>query len=277
MKGGIVLRFLKPLLLLVFLSTYIFSASPVMVGADLTYKSQYIWRGIQFNGESVFWPDVWINWNELTLMCFGSVDVTDIRKLQGEFTEVDFYLEYSHTFKPLSLTLGYAHYSYPGHLKTLEGADFNYSILKGSGEFYSTLSTNLKVANLSASVWYDVLNAGGVYFNPAFTISHTIKDIFTPELKIGIGLADSDHNAHWIGLAQGGATDFTTNLTLALVLPGKLGNYLSIGTDLNYSKVLNRDIEKTLKSNDMETSNFWFGFTVNGYLSTAAKEDKKDE
>ncbi len=271
------LRFLKPFLLLALLSTYVHSSSPVMVGADLTYKSQYIWRGIQFNSESVFWPDVWINWNELTFVVFGSVDMTDVTKRRGEFTEMDFFLEYSHSFKPLSLTLGYAHYSYPGHIESLDGADFNYSISKGSGEFYSTVTSNLKVINFGASVWYDIINARGVYFNPSLTLSHTVKEIFTPELKLGLGLADSDHNAHWIGLAEGGATDFTTNLTLSLVMPGKLGNYLTIGTDVNYSKVLNSDLEKTLKSGGMETSNFWFGFTVNGYLSTVKKEEKKDE
>lgn len=267
---------MKQFLLSIVFTLTIFSVAqaqaPAMVGGDLSMQTKYIWRGISFNDETVLWPDLWVNWNSLTLIMFGSVDATDINERKGELTELDLYLEYLHEFKKLSLKVGYVQYAFPQNAKANDPIDYNYSIAKGTGEFYSTLSTNFKVLNLSTSVWCDLINVRGVYFQPSLTLSHTVKDLFTPELSLGLGMADSDHNAHWIGIAESGLTDFTTSLSLQLVMPGKLGSYLTVKGDLNFATVVDEELKSTLKASNMETSNLWVGLSLNGYIDLTQKE-----
>lgn len=243
-------------ILLLALSVY--SAAPAMFGADLGYKSKYIWRGIPFNNQSVFWPDAWINWNELTLTGFWSIDITDTNGYQGKITEFDIILDYSHTFKFAALSVGYFHFNYPN--------DQGYP---PTGEFYTNIGTNLKVVNLTLSNYFDCLAVGGYWFSPSIEVAHTFKELFTPSLKLSLGYGSKKHNAYWIGVNKSGLTDFTGTINLALVLPGKAGEYMSISADANISKLLDEDFVDAFKDNDF---NFWAGFYINTYFGVGGGE-----
>ncbi len=250
-------------------------AAPAQVGGDVAYKSKYIWRGIPINTQSVLWPDAWINWNELTLLVFGSVNLTKISPdYRGKFTEVDLYLDYTHSFEYLSLSLGYAHYSYPGQYdgawtaeNTPDAAYGHYGVGKGTGEFYATMASVFPVVNLSVSAYVDIINVRGVYLNPSLVLSHTVFELLTPTLSAGIGVGDSDHNGAWFGVAQSGITDFTTTFQLAFVLPGKAGEYLSVGADVGFATIIDSDLQDTYSD---DKTNVWFGFTVSGYFDLAS-------
>lgn len=240
------------------LALTIHSAAPAMIGADVGYKSKYVWRGIPFNSQSVLWPDVWINWNEITLTGFWSMDLTDTNGYQGKITEFDVILDYSHTFKHASLSIGYYHFNFP-----------NDQGFPSTGEFYTNIGTNLKVVNLTLSNYFDCIAVSGYWFSPSIAFSHTFKELFTPSLSFSVGYGSKKHNRFWMGVSKSGFTDFTSKLNLALVMPGNAGKYMSISADANIAKLLDEDFADAYKDKDF---NFWAGFYINTYFGVKGGE-----
>ncbi|MFH1861827.1 MAG: TorF family putative porin [bacterium] len=219
------------------------ATSPPTIGADLAIKSKYIWRGIPFNQEAVFWPDFWLYWNGFTFTAFGSMELTDIFGNQNKFTEVDYYFDYTRSFGIVSANLGYAHYTYPN------------TEFKTTGEIYGKANVDLVFLKTALMVYYDVMEAQGIYITPQISKSFPMP-LVQPTLTLSLGYADKKHNGYWIGVEKAGFTDFTSTLNLSYAPPAPLGNYLSISGDLNYASILQSDLADVF-GDDKE--NFWWG------------------
>ncbi len=99
------------------------------VGVDVTYATQYVWRGMPLNDEGVVQPSVTITDGGLELVVWGNVDATDWGETEGGYgdetgnlTEVDYVASYTHELGPVALTGGFAAYTFPntGWLSTTE-------------------------------------------------------------------------------------------------------------------------------------------------------------
>jgi len=228
------------------LSTTAHATEPVTIGTDLAVKSKYVWRGMPFNDEAVFWPDAWLYWNGFTLTVFGSLEMTDVYENQGKFTEVDYYFDYSRSFGNINASIGYAHYEYPN-------TDFLIT-----GELYGSVSTDFKIVSASLTAYYDIREVEGLYLLPSVSRTFCIAPI-DPTLTLSLGYADKKHNLYYFGLEKAGFTDLTTSLALSYAPPGTIGQYLFFSGDLNYAKILNGDLADQFPDKD---SNFWWGLCI---------------
>jgi len=234
------------------------SAVLPMIGADLPVKSQYVWRGLVFNDEFVFWPDAWVSWNGFCLTGWGSVDLTDVKDKQLALTDLAFFVDYSRSFGPATATIGYAHYTYPG---SAYGPGFS-----ATGEVYGKVGANLKVVQGLVGINYDVKQADGYYISPKLTKSKPCG-IVTPTLAVSLGYADKKHNLYYFGVDKAGLTDVTGSLTLSVAPPAPLGNVLAISGDVNYARVIDSELADAV----LESSNFWFGIGLNFFHSLGGK------
>lgn len=228
------------------------------IGADLVGKSKYVWRGMVFNDEYVLWPDIWVNWSGFTLTSWGSLDLTDVKQKQMELTDFAVFFDYSRSFGPATATLGYAHYTYPG---SAYGPAFS-----ATGEVYGKVGLDLKVAQASVGLNYDVKQADGFYVSPKVSKSQSFGMV-TPTLAVSLGYADKKHNLYYFGVDKAGLTDLTGSLTLALAPPAPLGNFMAISADLNYAMVIDNELADAV----LESQNFWFGIGLNFFHSLGGK------
>ncbi|MCX5634544.1 MAG: hypothetical protein NTW55_01695, partial [Planctomycetota bacterium] len=65
------------------------------VGFTFDYFTKYIWRGQNLNNESVFQPCVYFSKYGFTGTIWSTQDWTSVNRAGGEFTEVDYSLEYT--------------------------------------------------------------------------------------------------------------------------------------------------------------------------------------
>jgi hypothetical protein len=224
----------------------------VSAGADLAIESRYIWRGIPFNTDPVFWPDAWVSWQGFTASVYGAQEMTDIYQRSGKFTEVDLYLEYARTVGPVDAKVGYGHYIYPNTAPP-GGED-----LPATGELYVGAGHVLGQTTASICGYYDVKEAKGLYITPCLSSSWSYRAI-TPSLTLSIGYADKKHNLFYFGQDRAGLTDFTGRFELAVTPPGKLGEYVTFTGDLNYSSILDKELRKSWVDHE---DNFWWGLGV---------------
>ncbi len=71
-------------------------AKPFSASVSVDYFSKYVWRGQSINDESVLQTNVSGSAYGFTGSIWSNSDLTNDRK--GEFSEVDYSLDYSHTF-----------------------------------------------------------------------------------------------------------------------------------------------------------------------------------
>jgi hypothetical protein len=250
MNKGITLLALGSLAILMLFSVR--SEAQITAGADLAMDSKYLWRGMSFNDEPVFVPDFWISWKGFTATVFGALELTDVYQRRNQFTEVDYYLEYSRSFGPLDATLGYGHYFYP------------HTGLLSTGEAYAKFGTDLGFLEASVEVYYDTKEARGVYLSSR--LSRTLEFVFLqPTLALSVGYADKMHNRYYFldststGIDHAGFCDLTSSLGLSYTPPGSWGDYLTINGDLNYSYLLDGQLAAAFP--DLR-GNFWWGLGI---------------
>jgi len=219
-------------------------------GADLVMKNKYIWRGAEFNPDPVFWPDLWLYWNGITLCGWGSMDLTDVKQEQMEFTDIAIFADYTRAFGPVNATLGFAQYTYPGY-----GGAF-----PSTGELYAKLFGSLKVVQGMLSANIDLEEVKGYYISPSLSKSLSFGPV-TPTLTLSAGYADKKHNAYYYGVEKAGLADLTGTLKLAFTLPGTIGKYLALSADLNYARIL--DSELAPASN----GKFYGGIGLNAFVT----------
>lgn len=237
------------IMLLVIISVGSTSVMPT-IGADIVVKNKYVWRGIVFNDEYAFWPDVWVNWRSFTLTVWGSLDLTDYKNEQYKITDIAGFFDYSHSFGPLSMTLGYVHYMYPGYA----GA------YPATGELYGKINTDLEIVQTSIEANFDFIEVNGYYVSPKLNKSHTFGPV-TTDLTLSIGYADKKHNSYYFDLEKSGLTDFTGSLTISFAPSAPVGNFLCISCDLNYAQIIDGDLANQFPENNKSFS-FGLGFNL---------------
>ncbi len=204
-----------------------------MVGADIPVRSKYVWRGAVFNTEPVLWPDLWVNWYGFTLCGWGSVDLTDVKDKQFSVTDLAFFLDYTRPVGPVTPTVGFALYTYPG---SAYGPAF-----PTTGEVYAKVSGSLSVLQAALNINYDVMEAKGVYVSPSITKGLPLGPAAL-SLTLSGGFADGNHNVYYYGLDKTCFTDLTAVLKLTLTPPGPLAKWLTISADIDYAMLIDSEL-----------------------------------
>jgi hypothetical protein len=223
------------------------------IGGDLGAQSKYVWRGAAFNTEPVLWPDVWSSWNGFTLTAFASMDLTDVKQEAFQVTDFDLFLEYARAFGPVTGTLGYAQYIYPGYA----GA------YPATGEVYVKGKVDLKVLQAGVAANLDVIHVKGLYVSPSLSRSLTLGPV-TGTLAVSLGWGTEKHNEYYYAADKSALTDLTGGLNVAWTPPGCCGKFMTVTANLGYAQLLGVYTEGT-------KSNVWGGLTFNFFYTPGSK------
>ena len=139
------------------------------------FFSKYIWRGQNLDDDPVFQPGLSASYKGLTAAIWGNLEMTNINGNSGDFSEVDYSLDYSGAIpgiKGIGYCVGVIYYDFPG------------TTVKDTTEIYWGLNFDLPL-NPSITVYHDVDEAEGSYISLA--ASHSIEKIIelSPEIPLG--------------------------------------------------------------------------------------------
>jgi hypothetical protein len=209
------------------------SAIGVDVSAD--FYGKYIWRGQNLSDDPVFQPGVSITWGKLTAGFWGNMDLTNINGNSGDFSEVDYSLDFSDDFSGidrLSYSVGVIYYDFPG------------TSVPDTTEVYWGLGFDV-LSNPTITVYHDVDEADGTYINLGF--SHSFDEIGkigdTPvgmELGAGIGWGSSKYDRYYWGMGGSKMQDLSFSVAFPVEVVG-----WTVTPSLNYVTLLSSAIRDT--------------------------------
>jgi hypothetical protein len=200
------------------------------------YFGKYIWRGQDLDNEPVFQPGLSAAFGPLSVSIWGSLELTDKTSHEGDFTEVDYSLDYSGEVPGIDLlgfSVGVIYYDFPN-----TGVD-------GTTELYWGFSTDVLLSP-SLTVYHDVDEADGTYISAS--IEHSIKNIagldsgspISLELGASIGWGNSNYNEFYWGITGSELND----LVLSASLPVDVAGWI-ITPSVNYVRLMSGDIRDT--------------------------------
>jgi hypothetical protein len=224
--------------------------NPFSATVSAGYFSKYIWRGQNVNDTSVFQPSVSVSAYGFTGSIWANIDLTNdsqfAPKNAGEFSEIDYTLDYSHAIPGASkvgVSLGVIHYIFPN------------TPSPSTTEIYGGLS--LAVPLSPKITWYrDVDLIDGSYIQ--LTAGHSFEKIaeWNSDYYIGLSVngslawAGSGYNRGYFGIEKTKFNDFTFSIGVPFNL-----KHLSITPSLNVSAMLDKQIGDAT----YERNNVWFG------------------
>jgi len=205
------------------------------------FFTHYIWRGQNSTDDWVFQPDVSASWNGFTAGIWGNLDVGNDNGRDGEFTEYDYYLDYS---GQITETVGYSvggiYYYFPGTADE-------------TTEVYAGVNVDC-VANPSLTVYWDIDEVGGFYANLA--VEHSLD--YWPDLPFGIdlgasiGWGDSGYNEdYWTDPDTGMGVDSSelNDLVLSASFPFEVGQ-VTVTPSIHYVNILGSDVSDAAGDDD---------------------------
>jgi len=216
-------------------------------GVSAGYFSKYIWRGQNVNDTSVLQTSVSGSAYGFTGSIWSNIDLTNDSQFApgnaGDFSEVDYTLDYSYSASKVGFSLGVIHYLFPN-----TGA-------KSTTEIYGALSF---AAPLSPKItWYrDVNLIDGSYIQ--ITAGHTFEKIgkwnddYYVDLSLNgsLAFAGSGYNKGYFGIDKTKFNDFTFGISVPFNL-----KHVSLTPSFNLSTMLDKDIGNAT----FERNNVWFG------------------
>jgi hypothetical protein len=212
------------------------------VSAD--YSGKYIWRGQNITDEEVFQPSINAVYGGLTAGIWGNLETTGVNDESGEFTEWDFYFDYTGQitdFEGISYSVGTIYYHFP-------------STVGDTTEIYGGLGFDLPL-NPAITVYYDVDEVDGFYAAASAGYSKDRIAELSPETPIGmdisfnIGWGDEDYtSAYW----SVGDSEFQ-DLTIQIAFPMELQGW-TVSPGLNYISVMGEDLREA----DGQSSDYFF-------------------
>ncbi len=163
------------------------------------------------------------------------MDLTNITGNSGDFSEVDYSLDFSDDFpgiKGLSYSVGVIYYDFPG------------TAVPDTTEVYWGLGFDLPLSP-TITVYHDLDEAEGTYVNLGF--SHSIEEIAKlgdapvgMEIGAGLGWASGSYNKYYWGTEQSKMQDLTFSVAFPVELIG-----WTVTPSLNYVTLLSDDIRST--------------------------------
>ena len=199
------------------------------------FFSKYIWRGQNLSDDPVFQPGLSAAYGNLTFGIWGNLELTNINGNSGDFSEIDYSLDYSAALpgmEGLGYSIGVIYYDFPG------------TTTKDTTELYWGLNFDLP-ANPSITVYHDVDEAEGTYVSLA--VSHGIEEILTlagapvaMEIGASLGWGSGSYNKYYWGTDQSKLND----LAFSVAFPFEVKGW-TVTPSLNYVTLVSDDIRDT--------------------------------
>jgi len=232
----------RKILVLLALSALAYNASTGIaadkVDLELTadFMGKYIWRGQNLSDDPVFQPGISANYKGLTAAIWGNMDLTNINGNSGDFSEVDYSIDYTADLPGttgISYSVGAIYYDFPR------------TITNDTTEIYWGLSFDLPW-NPSVTVYHDIDEAEGSYVSLA--LGHSVERIckLLPDLPIGLdigaslGWGSGSYNKYYWGTDQSKLQDLAFSVTFPMEIAG-----WNVAPGLNYVTLVSDDIRDT--------------------------------
>ncbi len=227
------------------------------------YFGKYIWRGQNLDDDPVFQPGLTASFNGFTAGIWGNLETTSINRNSGEFTEIDYYIDYSADVQGVDIlgySVGIITYDFPVN----GSAD-------DTTELYAGVSLDVP-ANPSVTFYRDVDEAkNGTYISVG--LGHSFENVFdiAGETAVGVdigatlGWGNTTYNKFYWGAKPNGKKigGEMNDLVLTVAFPFELAG-LSFTASANYVTLVGDDIRKTDTYGKGRDDNFvaGIGFSV---------------
>jgi len=211
------------------------------------YYNKYIWRGQNVNDTSVFQTNVSGSAYGFTGSIWSNIDLTNDSQFApdnaGEFSEIDYVLDYSQSISKVGVSLGVIHYLFPN------------TPFQSTTEIYGGVGFDIPLA--PTITWYRDVNAvDGSYIQ--MTAGHTFERIeawsggYDVGLSLGgsLAFAGSGYNSGYFGINE---TKFN-DLTFTIGVPFNL-KHVTLTPSVSFSTMLDEQIGAAT----YERNNVWFG------------------
>jgi len=212
---------------------------------DPAFVSQYVWRGIALNKETVIQPSLTLACNNLSLNVWSSMDMTDINGYKNDVNELDFTLDYSSSFSLINYSAGVVRYTFPE-------TDF-----VSTTELYLVLSSE-KTGNMWVSLFQDVAAVEGSYVSIGNGTSLQLGTFPGIDVSGSLNWGSSKHNNFYYGYDNGAMTDCNVSISSTF----GIGSYLSVTPSITFASLINEKIRDSFKSGDIERDNVIGGLTL---------------
>ena len=218
--------------MILMLAGSIWAESELGFEVSLDYVGKYIWSGQNLNDDGAFHPGFTVTYGNLSAGIWGSMDLTNIAQAGGEFTEIDYWADYSADIcEGLGYSVGVINYQFPN------------TAFDETTEVYAGLSFDLPL-NPTLTVYLDVDEAEGTYIS--FAVGHTFENIaqIVPDVPVSMeigasyGWADADYNNFYWGVDESASND----LTFSVAFPFTLGKF-TVSPNLHYVTLVDNKIE----------------------------------
>lgn len=217
------------------------------LAVDVAYEGKYVWRGANLVDDPVVQPSAAVSWMGLTASVWGNLETTDYTGHSGEFTEVDYTLDYSLSRGALGLSLGAIYYEFP------------HTDADPTTEVYVAVGL-AAIASPTLTIYRDLDQVEGTYVS--LSVGGTFTDVValggeaqaSLEVSAAVGHGSAAHNGAYYGESSCGLTD----LSLRAALPFCAGGRWTVSPGVRYSTLLDGDLRDAMDEDD----NFWLGISV---------------
>jgi len=224
------------LVLSALLATTTQAEDPISFGLTADFYSKYIWRGQNLDDDFVLQTGASATVGNLTAGIWGSFELTDFTGNEGQFTEVDYSLDYSSELpgiEGVGYSLGVIYYDFPS------------TLTKDTTELYWGLSLELPL-NPSLTVYHDVDEAKGTYVSLA--VGHSVEQIarLGPDMPVGLevgvslGWGSGSYNNYYWGIDESKLNDLSVPVSFPVNIAG-----WTVAPVLSYVTLVNSDIRDT--------------------------------
>lgn len=225
--------------------------------ADVSFLSQYIWRGYEFSKDSlVIQPSVTVGYKGFSLNVWGNLDTDTYsgpNRGESKWNETDMTVAYETSFGPIGIGVGYIYYA-------LDSAE-------DTQEFYLSVGGDVLLAP-TLTVYRDVDEYHGWYFNLGISHSFDLPHEITLDLAGSVayyisdndGIVDYDHN---LNATTSRFKNFQDGLvSVGLTIP--FLKYFTATPMIAYSFPLGNAADKMLKATSLSNSaaHFFGGVTL---------------
>jgi hypothetical protein len=225
----------------VFCSGVVFAEDEISFELTTDYSGKYIWRGQNLSDDPVFQPGISATYGNFTAGIWGNLDLTNINDRNGNFLEMDYYLDWSDDlpdFEGISYSAGLIYYDFPGSY-----ADS--TRLPDTLEAYLGLNFDLP-ASPSITAYHDLDEAEGTYVS--LGLGHSVEQVFefssdvpvAKDIGATLGWGSGSYNKYYWGTDQSKINDLVLSVSFPFEIEG-----LTITPSLNYVTLLSDDISDT--------------------------------
>lgn len=236
---------MKKIIVGLLMMTVIAGVSYGAVDYNVTYSSQYIWRGFDnlgmagYANAAAIQPGITVSdGSGWSAGIWGNYALASPRG----FFELDALIGYSGTWKKgLDYSVGYTYYTFPIP---------NAAAATTSGELYTGLSWTEALFAPSLTVYYDHTTAGG---NGTYVNLSGGRDFTLGNLGISSSLAIGYNAGQW------GATSGISDIVVGLSSPFAMGE-LTVTPSINYASI------PSTTGINTQASEFWFALDLAGSI-----------